>query len=472
MKELYELFAVAITIVISTYSVFLVVGNLKVSRYLSPNCYQLVCFSLSLIVFRQFILVILPLTLSLIFFPELLNSSPSIKPTEFLIVAFLDNLSLILWSFLYVKLLKFFSKIPANKCTRLFQLSFDSSNFLSKGSYFPLLLISILTIPVNLLLIKGQLFGPSSLPFALDFLKSLSLYSGPCFSILLLFHSFFTSSFLLYRVFSLAPFAINILILDTTRYSLLYSSFILCFLYFQYLPKTKTSIINTLKKTLSVATIVLCIYFLMGTLPKMTLNESTGDIKLITQDIKRHENRTPAQEYIWRSTASYRYSTAFISMQAENNQAGLAPFTNSLMGIIPRSLNPNKPHPGVVDPDNIFDSGMYRIYGYFHSNSFTTMVEPVSAAHSYWELGLLWVLFSVFLSSFLVSLFTAYLAPYGVFGLPLLFAIFKPFGYTNPFLPAPDTITMVYQVFFPLLFILFVVKMSDIVRRSIVRSSS
>ena len=472
MKELYELFAILVIVVISAGSMLLVFRNLNISRYSYPHCYHLVSFLLSLVVFKQYILVILPLTVSFAFFPDLLSSSPSINSTEFLVVGFLDNFSLILWSILYVKLLKVFTRISSNKYTRLLQLPFDSVNLLSKGAYIPLLLISVFTIPVNLLLVKGALFGSSNLPFIFDFFKSLTLYSGPCFSILFLFHSFLSTKFLLFRIFGLVPLAVNLLILDSTRYSLLYTLFVLCFLYFQYIPKSNTSLMNSIKKTLSVATLFLSIYFLIGSLPKVTLNTLTGEISFITQDVKRSADRNPIQEYIWRSTASYRYSTAFIAMQNENKQAGLAPSNNSLLGIIPRSLNPNKPHPGVVDPDNKLDSGMYRIYTYFHPSSFTTMVEPVSAAHAYWELGFLWVLSSVLISSLVVAFFTTYLSSCGVIGIPLLFAIFKPFGYTTPFLPVPDTITLVYQIIFPLLLISFVIKAFSLIKKSIVRSTS
>ena len=176
-------------------------------------------------------------------------------------------------------------------------------------------------------------------------------------------------------------------------------------------------------------------------------------------DAEKRESRSILEEIEWRFGASTRIGTAFLRLYDRGESAGLNPIKHSLMGYLPRSLDPEKPQPNTLHGDDIYSQGMYIIYGEIYGWDSTSMVEFPTGAHFYWEFGILGVLVLSVLSGIYVALCAQYFSKLGVVALPLLMAVFKPWGYVDPKIWISDVAMQIYQIILPLIVLVGVVRM-------------
>ena len=152
----------------------------------------------------------------------------------------------------------------------------------------------------------------------------------------------------------------------------------------------------------------------------------------------------------------HRIGTAFLGLHDRGEAAGINPIKHSLMGFLPRSIAPDKPIPSTLDPDDIYSMGMYvisrEIYGY---DTFS-MVEFPTGAHFYWEFGVLGVILLSAVSGLYVAVCAQAFSKLGMIALPLLVAIFKPWGYVDPKIWVSDIALQLYQVILPLILLLLI----------------
>ncbi len=172
--------------------------------------------------------------------------------------------------------------------------------------------------------------------------------------------------------------------------------------------------------------------------------------------VDKSGTRTALEEIEWRFGASTRIGTAFLGLHDRGEAAGINPIKHSLMGFLPRSIAPDKPIPSTLDPDDIYSMGMYvisrEIYGY---DTFS-MVEFPTGAHFYWEFGVLGVILLSAVSGLYVAVCAQAFSKLGMIALPLLVAIFKPWGYVDPKIWVSDIALQLYQVILPLILLLLI----------------
>jgi len=172
---------------------------------------------------------------------------------------------------------------------------------------------------------------------------------------------------------------------------------------------------------------------------------------------KRGE-RSTLEEFEWRLGAATRLGTSFIRLYDRGEGAGLNPIRNSLKGFLPRSINPDKPHPSTLDGDDIYSMGMYIIYREIYGYDTFSMVEFPTGAHFYWEFGILGVFIFSAISGLYVALCAHFFAKLGVVALPLMVAIFKPWGYVDPKIWVSDIAMQIYQIVLPLILLVCIIR--------------
>jgi hypothetical protein len=134
------------------------------------------------------------------------------------------------------------------------------------------------------------------------------------------------------------------------------------------------------------------------------------------------------------------------------------------MGFLPRSINPDKPIPSTLDADDIYSMGMYiifrEVYGY---NNNYSMVEFPTGAHFYWEFGVLGVLVLSAISGLYVSLCAYFFSKFGMVALPLMVAVFKPWGYVDPKIWVSDIALQLYQIILPFILLVIITRFATYV---------
>ena len=140
-------------------------------------------------------------------------------------------------------------------------------------------------------------------------------------------------------------------------------------------------------------------------------------------------------------------------MYNRGDSAGINPIYNSLLGFLPRSINPDKPHPSTAYGDDIYSQGMYLIWREVHGYHTVSMCEFSTGSHFYWELGLFGVfLFSAF-SAIYIGITTLFLQRFSIVSVPLTVMLFKPWGYMDPKVWVSDIVIQIYQIILPLIFL-------------------
>lgn len=291
-----------------------------------------------------------------------------------------------------------------------------------------------------------SLFSESAaLPWYLEITKSLLSYAGPPASVLLIVIGFKRWGWA-FGFLGLMTFVVGFSTVST-RGALVYSIIFLAYVIFHFARSRKTYILLTL------GFISLLVgYFVLGGLPSLVL--SVADDQSLSVEAGdssgKKGGRSALEEIEWRFGAASRMSTKFIDMYDRGDGAGINPIKNSFLGFLPRSINPDKPHPSTVDGDDIYSQGMYLLFREIHGYDTFSMVEFSTGGHAYWEFGWLGVLVLSAISGMYIGLCLYYFQSLGLVALPLLMATFKPWGYVDPKIWVSDIVVQIYQLILPL----------------------
>jgi hypothetical protein len=106
----------------------------------------------------------------------------------------------------------------------------------------------------------------------------------------------------------------------------------------QIIEKRKTKVV-----IFSVIFLFGVIFSLGGTVfGRISIDEN--GLSFISKDFNdKNEGRTLSEEIEWRFGASTRIGTGFISLYNEGQGSGINPIRNSFLGVLPRSIDENKP---------------------------------------------------------------------------------------------------------------------------------
>jgi len=297
-------------------------------------------------------------------------------------------------------------------------------------------------------------FG-ATLPFFAEIFKGLLQYGGPPASIFLMVMGF--------RYWGVPSGLVGLtgyLVSLTTagsRGTFVYSSLFLFYVVLIYAPR-----IRYLVSAAFVFSSLLAFHFIFGgffSIQKVIYADGGFDYQFGI--VEKSGGRSAIKEIEWRFGALTRYSTGFITMYERGEAAGINPIKNSLLGFLPRSINPDKPIPSTRTGDDVYSQGMYLINQEIDGSTSLSMTEFSTGGHAYWELG--W--FGVFILNFISGLYIATCAVafqrFGAIGIPLLVALFKPWGYVDPKIWVSDIVMQVYQIIIPIIVIALIVKVYE-----------
>src|SRR3569623_265184 len=220
---------------------------------------------------------------------------------------------------------------------------------------------------------------------------------------------------------------------------------------------------DRVSKLIAVSLIVAfsAVYFVFGGLifGSFAMDES-GQLS-VDVGIASHKKgeRSVLGDIEWRFGAPTRLGTAFIDLYDRGEAAGFNPIKHSLMGFLPRFIDSDKPYPSTVQGDDIYSQGMYVIYRERYGYDTFSMVEFPTGGHFYWEFGLAGVFFLSAISGFYIALCANWFSRFGIVALPLMIAIFKPWGYMDPKIWVSDIAMQIYQIILPLIALFFAVQL-------------
>ncbi len=245
----------------------------------------------------------------------------------------------------------------------------------------------------------------------------------------------------------------------STRGAIVYSILFIIFLVWFVLRERHSKLLVALSGVFFIA-----LYLSTGGLiyGSYHLNDS-GELIVIT-DISsgKRGNRSSLEEIEWRYGAATRMGTAFIDLYERGESAGINPIKHSLMGFLPRSINPDKPHPSTMYSHDLYSQGMYIIYREIYGYYTYSMVEFPTGAHFYWEFGLAGVLVLSAISGLYIAFCAYFFSKLGIVALPLMVTVFKPWGYVDPKIWVSDIAMQLYQIILPLIFLLFIIRIFNI----------
>lgn len=355
----------------------------------------------------------------------------------------LEVLSYLIWLFAFTVVIRLIKKYK-------FPEPFDPEGFLNKHSRpswnesFLMIFVCIGFILYSLSLI----FSFSNPLFTL--FRSLFVYGGMVVSIYLLVLGC-RSKMKLHIIIGLITLLFSLSYIQS-RGAMVYGFIWLIFLLSMYRMK------RALYAGLALFIVVAIVLVVFKGLPKLGfIDPDTGAISVSLEvDDQKSAGRSLMDDIEWRFGANTRMSTSFIGMYDRGESAGINPIKHSLLGFLPRSINPEKPHPSTLDPNDIYSQGMYMIYREVHGYDTYSMVEFSTAGHFYWEFGLLGILVLSIVSSCYIVCSTVFFEKLGLAGIPLVVVLFKPWGYMDPKIWISDAILQIYQVILPLLLIYIV----------------
>ncbi len=208
---------------------------------------------------------------------------------------------------------------------------------------------------------------------------------------------------------------------------------------------------------LSFSTLVLLYFSFGGILTTTLFDKETTKIKFSTE-IDKSIGLSSFDEFEWRFGAASRMGTAFIRLYNRGDSAGFSPIKNSLMGFLPRSINPEKPHPSTLYADDVYSQGMYLIYREIHGYNTYSMVEFPTGGHHYWEFGIIGVILLSAISGVYIAVCTRWFSSFGIVSIPLLVVVFKPWGFNDPKIWVSEIPLQIYQIIIPLFVLNFLIK--------------
>lgn len=186
-------------------------------------------------------------------------------------------------------------------------------------------------------------------------------------------------------------------------------------------------------------------------------SDKTNDVAESLNEINSQKNdasRSFLNEVGVRFGAATHFSVGFFRMYSKGESAGLNPIINSMYSPIPRRFMPDKPVPCSVDGDE-YGTGMYKTYAEIIPGSYS-MTEFSTAAHAYWELGLLGIILFSVIPAVYVFLSIKLFRQFDLLGPCFFLAIFKPWGYNEPKMWVSDIILQLSQIILVSLFFLLI----------------
>ncbi len=272
--------------------------------------------------------------------------------------------------------------------------------------------------------------------------------------ILLLFSKRLYNKF--YLLVGLICFSLSLLSLSTRGafvYSILFLTFIIFFIIRS--QKAKFAFIFILSM------LIIAFIFSGSVINRVSIDEN--GLNFIPKEIsEKSDGRTFAQEIEWRFGASTRIGTGFLVMYDEGLRAGINPIKHSLLGFLPRSIDPNKPHPSTLDGQDFFSQGMYLIMAKVEGNP-TSMVEFPTGCHFYWEFGTLGVIILSIISGIYIGACYILFKKFGLVSIPLMLSTFKPWGYVEPKIWVSDIAMQLYQIIIPFIVLVFFYRLIQMV---------
>jgi hypothetical protein len=293
----------------------------------------------------------------------------------------------------------------------------------------------------------------TELSLFLEVFKALSFYAGVAIGPFLMVISlrYYGKTFFLLGVVSSLFALLSLSTRSAIVYMILFSIFLTWFVLRD--RKSKNMIISTIS-------VLMLSYLIFGGLffGSIVIDES-GDVSVdVGTGLEKKGHRSALEEIEWRFGGATRIGTSFINLYNRGESAGVNPIKHSFMGFLPRTLNPNKPHPSTLDGDDIYSQGMYVAYREIHGYNTYSMIEFPTGAHFYWEFGILGVLILSAISGLYVALCAHFFSKLGLVALPLMVAIFKPWGYMDPKIWVSDIAMQIYQIILPLILLVLVIR--------------
>ena len=295
-----------------------------------------------------------------------------------------------------------------------------------------------------------NIIGGSFIPIYIEIMKGLLIYGGPPASVFLLVIGFRYWG-KTYAIVGLIGFLFSVFT-TSARGTIVYSGIYLIYIIKNFAPKRKYFILLAVTFVI-LASSHLFIGGLLGN--QITVNED-GTVTADVGIVDKKGDRTALTEIEWRFGALTRYSTGFITMYERGECAGINPIMNSLLGFVPRSMNPHKPIPSTLDGDDLYSQGMYLIDKEIDGYQSTSMTEFSTGGHSYWEMGWFGVIILNFISGCYIAICAYYFQRLGSLAIPLTVTLFKPWGYVDPKIWVSDIIIQIYQIILPLVVLVFV----------------
>jgi len=301
-----------------------------------------------------------------------------------------------------------------------------------------------------------NLAGVYNIPIYIEIVKGLLTYGGPPASVFLIVIGFryWGKSWAILGLIGLLFSVFTI----STRGMIIYSAIFLFYVIKNFAPKRKYFIVTAV-----IFVMLASSHLFLGGLLSNQIN--VNDDVAITVDIgiaNKKGDRSALKEIEWRFGALTRYSTGFITMYERGEGAGINPIKNSLLGFLPRSLNPDKPIPSTRDGDDLYSQGMYLINREIDGYTSMSMAEFSTGGHSYWEMGWFGVLLLNFISGLYIAICAYYFQRLGAIAIPLMVTLFKPWGFVDPKIWVSDIVMQIYQIILPMVVLIFIL---NIVRR-------
>jgi hypothetical protein len=366
-----------------------------------------------------------------------------VDPIELVYVYGIEFIS---WMFWLLTLYLIFKLIGRDR-----QNSMKISNYMNHNRRMSITLLYIITfgfIAINI----SRMFNYSS--FYLDIFQTLfysaGLASGPFLLVTAL--KFYNKKLFFLGVVS-TIFSIAYI---GTRGALVYALIFICYLVFFVVKSNR-------QKILAITFIAMFsgFYFIFSGLPNPTLSlDENGEVSIeSTISTKKLSGRSPYEEIEWRFGAQTRLGVSFIRLYNRGEGAGINPIKHSFLGFLPRSINPDKPIPSTLIADDIYSQGMYMAYRDIHGYDTFSMVEFPTGGHFYWEFGLFGVIFLSVISAVYIGVTSPLLSRLGPVSIPLVVAIFKPWGFMDPKIWISEAILQIYQIILPLLLLILILKL-------------
>lgn len=300
----------------------------------------------------------------------------------------------------------------------------------------------------------------SAFPWYVEIFRTLIVYTSLSGSLLLLVLGFTRWGWMYGSLGVVA--VVSVILLYSTRGSLVYSILFLSYL-FIYFSRSKKSLVLVAINT----SVFAAVYFSFGGLPSLSLDIGNSNQPSISAyiDTEKKSGRSVLEEIENRFGATTRLSTKFIEMYDRGDGAGINPIKNSILGFMPRSINPDKPFPSTVDGNDLYSQGMYLIYRETYGYNTHSMAEFSTGGHAYWEFGWIGVLVLSTISGIYIGLCAYFFQGLGLMSIPLLVSTFKPWGYVDPKIWVSDIIIQIYQIIFPLILIILIIMFLGFVNR-------